>query len=66
MKKSRESKMLEKVRRWRKKAYDADRAKPPAKRMKDAEERAQRLNLPLAQPHETDVDRREGTGVDAV
>ena len=28
--KARESKMLDKVRRWRKKAYDVDKAKPPA------------------------------------
>jgi len=53
-----ESKMLENVRRWRKKAYDADKAKPPAQRMKEAEELARELDLPLAQPRETDVDGR--------
>ena len=50
--------MLENVRRWRKKAYDADKAKPPAQRMKEAEELARELDLPLAQPRETDVDGR--------
>jgi len=53
-----ESKMLEKVRRWRKKAYDANKTKPPAQRMKEAEELARELDLPLAQPRETDVDGR--------
>ena len=49
MTKSRESKMLDKVRRWRQKAYDADRAKPSAARVQEAEELARRLNLPLAE-----------------
>jgi hypothetical protein len=56
--KSRESKMLDKVRRWRKKADDADKAKPPAKRTKEAEELARRLDLPLAQTRKGDADRR--------
>jgi hypothetical protein len=56
--KSRESKMLDKVRRWRKKAYDADKAKPSAKRIEETEGLARRLDLPLAQIHEAEVDRR--------
>jgi len=56
--KSRESKMLEKVRRWRKKAYEADKAKPLPKRAKEAEELARRLDLPVAQTHKADADRR--------
>ena len=55
--KSRESKMLDKVRLWRKKAYAADKAKPPAKRRKEAEELARKLDLPLAQPHKTNADQ---------
>ena len=47
---SRESKMLHKVRRWRKKAYEADKAKPPAQRTEEAERLARKLDLPLAQP----------------
>jgi len=53
-----ESKMLDKVRRWRKKAYDADKAKPPAKRTEEAEELARRLDLPLAQTRKGDAARR--------
>jgi len=58
MKKSRESKMLDQVRRWRKKAYDADQAKTPARRSEDAEELARRLDLPVAQAHKADADGR--------
>jgi hypothetical protein len=58
MTKSRESKMLDKVRRWRKKAYDVDKAKPTAKRMEEAEELARKLDLPLPQTHKADADRR--------
>lgn len=58
MMKSRESKMLHKVRRWREKAYKADKTKPSAKRAEEAEELARRLDLPVAQPHNTDADRR--------
>jgi hypothetical protein len=47
MKKSRESKMLNNVRRWCKKAYDADKAKHSSKRTKENEEIARKLNLPL-------------------
>jgi hypothetical protein len=56
--KSRESKMLDKVRRWRKKAYDADKAKPLAKRTEEAEELARKLDLPVAQTHKADADQR--------
>ena len=56
--KSRESEMLDKVRRWRKKAYEADKTKPPAKRVEEAEELARKLDLPSAQTHKTDADRR--------
>jgi len=44
--------MLDKVRRWREKACDADRAKPLPKRTEEAEELAHRLDLPLGHPHE--------------
>jgi len=56
MKKTHESKMLNKVRQWRKKAYDADRAKPPAKRTQEAERLARKLDLPVAKTHKTDAD----------
>jgi hypothetical protein len=55
---SRESKMLDKVRRWRKKAYDADKAKPPARRTEEARELARRLDLPVAQTHKAPADQR--------
>jgi hypothetical protein len=55
---SRESKMLDKVRRWRKKAYDADKAKPPAQRTEEAEELARKLDLPLTETHKADADRQ--------
>lgn len=51
MMKSRESKMLSSVRHWRKKAYEADRAKPSPKRTKEDEKIARKLNLPLIQTH---------------
>jgi len=53
-----ESTMLDKVRRWRKKAYDADKAKPPAQRTEETEELARRLDLPLAQMHKADDNGR--------
>jgi hypothetical protein len=56
--KARESKMLDKVRRWRKKAYDVDKAKPPAKRTEEAEELARKLDLPCAQTRNADTDQR--------
>jgi len=55
---SRESKMLDKVRRWRKKAYDVDKARPPAKRAEEAEELARKLDLPVTQTHKADADQR--------
>jgi hypothetical protein len=58
MMKSRESKMLGEVRRWRKKAYEADRAKPASKRLKDTEEVARKLSLPVIQTRDTGVARR--------
>jgi hypothetical protein len=58
MTKPRESKMLDKVRRWRKKAYEADKAKPLPKRTKEAEELARKLELPLEQTHEASPERR--------
>jgi hypothetical protein len=58
MMKSRESKMLDEVRRWRKKAYEADRAKSPSKRAKDAEELARKLDLPVIQARDAGVGRR--------
>jgi hypothetical protein len=51
MMKSRESKMLGRVRCWRRKAYEADRAKPFCKRAKEAEEIARRFDLPIIQTH---------------
>jgi hypothetical protein len=56
--KSRESKMLDEIRQWRRKAYDADKAKPPAKRTEEAEELARKLDLPVAQTHRADADER--------
>jgi hypothetical protein len=53
MTKSRESKMLDKVRRWRKKSYEADKTKPSPKRIKEDEEISRKFNLPLIVPHET-------------
>jgi hypothetical protein len=51
-----ESKMLDKVRGWRKKAYDADKAKLPAQRTAEAERLARKLDLPLGQPGKADSD----------
>ena len=48
MKKSHESKMLDKVRRWRRKAYEADKAKPLRDREQDTESLARKLDLPVA------------------
>jgi hypothetical protein len=49
--KSRESKMLGHVRRWRKKAYDADKTKSLSKRAREDEELAAKLDLPFIQTH---------------
>jgi len=45
--KSRESKMLAKVRRWRKKAYEADKAASTSKKAKADEQTARKLDLPM-------------------
>jgi hypothetical protein len=52
--KSHESKMLRQVRRWRKKAYEADKSKSPNERMRDGEKLARQFNLPLIQPQKID------------
>ena len=49
--KSRESKMIDRVRRWRKKAYEADKAKPLSEQAKDEEKLARQFGLPLSQTH---------------
>jgi hypothetical protein len=59
MMKPRESKMLGHVRRWRKKAYEADRAKPSSKRAKEDQELARKLNLPLIQMHKAGSAQRQ-------
>ena len=51
MTKSYESKMLSRVRRWRKKAYQADKTKPLSERAKEDEKLAQEFGLPLNQTH---------------
>ena len=51
MTKSHESKMLSQVRRWRKKVYQADKAKPLSERAKEDEKVAQEFGLPLVQTH---------------
>ena len=51
MTKSHESKMLARVRRWRGKAYDADKAKPLAERAEESDELAQKLGLPVVRAH---------------
>lgn len=57
MTKSYESKMLSWVRRWRKKAYQADKAKPLSERAKEDEKVAQEFSLPLVQTHKARPDR---------
>ena len=52
--KSDESKMLRQVRRWRKKAYEADKSKSPTERLKDDEKNARQFKLPLIQPQRID------------
>ena len=51
--KSRESKMLSRVRRWRKKAYQADKTKPLSERSKEDEKLAREFDLPLVQIHKS-------------
>ena len=55
MNKPRESKMLDNVRRWRKKAYKADKAKSLSKRTKEEKEIAGKFNLPLVKNHDADL-----------
>jgi hypothetical protein len=43
--------MLGYVRRWRKKAYEADKVKSLSKRTKEDEALARKLKLPLIQMH---------------
>jgi len=57
MTKSYESKMLSRVRRWRKKAYQADKAKPLSERAKEDEKVAREFGLPLVQTHKAGPDR---------
>jgi len=56
MTKSYESKMLSRVRRWRKKAYQADKSKPLSKRAKEDEKVAREFGLPLVQTHKAGPD----------
>jgi len=58
MTKSHESKMLGEVRRWRKKAYESDKAKPASRRAEDAERLARELSLPTIPARGTDAARR--------
>ena len=51
MTKSYESKMLSRVRRWRKKAYQEDKAKPISERAREDKKLAQEFGLPLVQTH---------------
>jgi hypothetical protein len=53
MTKSRESKMLDRVRRWRKKSYETDKTKPSSKRVGEDEEIARKFTLPLIATHKT-------------
>ncbi len=54
--KSRESKMLSRVRRWRKKAYQANKTKPLSERTKEDEKLAREFGLPLVQTHKAKPD----------
>lgn len=51
-KRTRESKMLEEVRRWRAEAYESARRESPETRLARAQEWARRLNLPMLDEHE--------------
>jgi hypothetical protein len=53
MMKSRESKMLGRVRRWRKKAYEADRTASSSKQAKADEQIARKLSLPTPETPKT-------------
>jgi hypothetical protein len=56
--KSRESKMLGKVRRWRKKAYEADKGASSSKQAKADEQIARKLDLPMLQAPKTGFARQ--------
>ena len=56
MTKSYESKMLSRVRRWRKKAYQADKVKTLSERTKKDEKVAREFGLPLVQTHKASPD----------
>jgi len=58
MTKSLESKMLDQVRRWRKKAYEADRMKTLSQQAKEHEKLAREFGLPLVQMHKSDSRHR--------
>lgn len=49
MMKSHESKMLSRVRQWRKDVHQADKTKPASKRTREDEEFARKFGLPLVQ-----------------
>ena len=57
MTKSYESKMISRVRRWRKKAYLADKTKPLSKQAREDERLAREFDLPLIQTHKANPDR---------
>jgi hypothetical protein len=57
MTKSYESKMLNRVRRWRKKAYQEDKTKPISERAREDKKLAQEFDLPLVQTHKAGSDR---------
>ena len=43
--------MLSRVRRWRKKAYQADKAKPLSEQAKEDEKLAHKFDLPMTETH---------------
>ena len=51
--------MLGRVRRWRKKAYEADKTKPLSQRTKDDKELAREFELPLIQTHKAGHNRQQ-------
>ena len=57
--KSRESEMLGRVRRWRKKAYHADKTKPLSERAKEDGKLAREFRLPLVQTHKAGPNHRQ-------
>jgi hypothetical protein len=56
MTKSYESKMLNRVRRWRKKAYQDDKTKTISERAREDKKLAQEFGLPLVQTHKAGSD----------